>query len=231
MNQLIALFTFVAMSNLVLSNFLSSSNPSEEKQKNSSLFVLHSSLNLSQVFHQDFDLTAITELDDTLLANLAYTLTGEVELASDFLQTLLVATDTIAVAQNLALTVLQYRVADTRWSSLAIDSKSTPLSVRLSSPEAITSTIALSSSSLPNGASILMWWLSALMVWSILLSSILVICSQLSNRRLALVLLLELADFCADLAQCTYLVQRQANDTALLSDSLQDALTNPPYCV
>ena len=41
MNQLIALFTFVAMSNLVLSNFLSSSNPSEEKQKNSSFFILH----------------------------------------------------------------------------------------------------------------------------------------------------------------------------------------------
>ena len=41
MNQLIALFTFVAMSNLVLSNFLSSSNPSEEKQKNSSYFILH----------------------------------------------------------------------------------------------------------------------------------------------------------------------------------------------
>ena len=98
------------MSNLVLSIFLSSSNPSEEKQKNSSLFVLHSSLNLSQVLHQDFDLTAITELDDTLFANLANTLTGKVELATDFLQTLLVATDTIAVAQNLALTVFQYRV-------------------------------------------------------------------------------------------------------------------------
>ena len=84
MNQLIALFTFVAMSNLVLSNFLSSSNPSEEKQKNSSYFILHSSLKLSQVFHQDLDLSAFTELDDTLLANLAYTLTGEVEFASDF---------------------------------------------------------------------------------------------------------------------------------------------------
>ena len=54
---------------------------------------------------------------------------------------------------------------------------------------------------------------------------------QLCNRRLALVFLLELADFGADLAQCTYLVQRQANDTALLSDSLEDALANPPYCV
>ncbi len=72
--------------------------------------LLHSSLNLSQVFHQDFDLTAITELDDTLFANLANTLTGKVELATDFLQTLLVATDTIAVAQNLALTVFQYGV-------------------------------------------------------------------------------------------------------------------------
>ena len=44
MNQLIALFYFVAMSNLVLSDFLSSSNPIEEKQENSSLFVLYSSL-------------------------------------------------------------------------------------------------------------------------------------------------------------------------------------------
>ena len=87
MNQLIALFTFVAMSNLVLSNFLSSSNPSEEKQENSSLFVLHSSLNLSQVFHQDLDLSAFTELDDALFTNLAHTLAGEVELAADFLQT------------------------------------------------------------------------------------------------------------------------------------------------
>ena len=53
MNQLIALFTFVAMSNLVLSNYLSSSNPSEvfsrlqtlvKKSKRilrSSLFILH----------------------------------------------------------------------------------------------------------------------------------------------------------------------------------------------
>ena len=51
MNQLIALFTFVAMSNLVLSNFLSSSNPSEvfsrlqiqvkKSKRNSSFFTLH----------------------------------------------------------------------------------------------------------------------------------------------------------------------------------------------
>ena len=54
---------------------------------------------------------------------------------------------------------------------------------------------------------------------------------QLGNRRLALVLLLELADFGADLAQRTHLVQRQANDTALLSDGLENALANPPHCV
>ena len=50
MNQLIALFTFVAMSNLVLSNFLSSSNPSEVFSRLQTLVkkskrILRSSLN------------------------------------------------------------------------------------------------------------------------------------------------------------------------------------------
>ena len=105
-------FTFVAMSNLVLSNFLSFSNHSEEKQKNSSfftlrssLFTLHSSLNLSQVLHQNLDLSTIAKLDDTLLSDLAYTLAGEIELASDFFQTLLMTTNTIAVAENFAFTL------------------------------------------------------------------------------------------------------------------------------
>ena len=44
MNQLIALFYFVAMTTLFYLIFLSSSNPIEEKQENSSLFVLYSSL-------------------------------------------------------------------------------------------------------------------------------------------------------------------------------------------
>ena len=45
MNQLIALFFyFVAMTTLFYLIFLSSSNPIEEKQENSSLFVLYSSL-------------------------------------------------------------------------------------------------------------------------------------------------------------------------------------------
>ena len=43
MNQLIALFYFVAMTTLFYLIFLSSSNPIEEKQENSSLFVLYSS--------------------------------------------------------------------------------------------------------------------------------------------------------------------------------------------
>ena len=89
MNQLIALFTFVAMSNLVLSNYLSSSNPSEvfsrlQTQVKKSKRILRSSLKLSQVFHQDLDLSAFTELDDALFTNLAHTLAGEVELAADF---------------------------------------------------------------------------------------------------------------------------------------------------
>lgn len=44
MNQLIALFYFVAMTTLFYLIFLSSSNPIEEKQENFSLFVLYSSL-------------------------------------------------------------------------------------------------------------------------------------------------------------------------------------------
>ena len=44
MNQLIALFYFVAMTTLFYLIFLSSSNPIEEKQENSSLFVLYYSL-------------------------------------------------------------------------------------------------------------------------------------------------------------------------------------------
>ena len=43
-NQLIALFYFVAMTTLFYLIFLSSSNPIEEKQENSLLFVLYSSL-------------------------------------------------------------------------------------------------------------------------------------------------------------------------------------------
>jgi hypothetical protein len=39
MNQLIALFYFVAMTTLFYLIFLSSSNPIEEKQENSSLFT------------------------------------------------------------------------------------------------------------------------------------------------------------------------------------------------
>ena len=44
MSQLIALFYFVAMTTLFYLIFLSSSNPIEEKQENSLLFVLYSSL-------------------------------------------------------------------------------------------------------------------------------------------------------------------------------------------
>ena len=117
-------------------------------------FTLHSSLKLPKVFHQDFDLSAVAQLDDTLLSDLAYTLTSKIEFASYFFQTLLVATNAIAVAKDFAFTLFQ-NGAKHSCNSWLIDSKSTCLSVRLSSPEAITSTMALSSSSLPNGASIL----------------------------------------------------------------------------
>ena len=52
---------------------------------------------------------------------------------------------------------------------------------------------------------------------------------QLADRRMTLILLLKLVDFVVNLIQRTYLVQRQTDNTALLSNSLEDALTNPPY--
>ena len=53
--------------------------------------------------------------------------------------------------------------------------------------------------------------------------------SKLSNRRTTLVHLLELIDLLVNLAECTTLIERQAYDTALLGNGLQNALTNPPY--
>ena len=52
---------------------------------------------------------------------------------------------------------------------------------------------------------------------------------QLGNRRATLVHLLELVDFLINLAECTTLIKRQAHNTALLGNGLQNALTNPPY--
>ena len=40
--------------------------------------------------------------------------------------------------------------------------------------------------------------------------------------------LFETVDFLIDLAQCTALVERESHDAALLSDGLEDALTDPP---
>ena len=48
---------------------------------------------------------------------------------------------------------------------------------------------------------------------------------------MTLMFLLELIDFMTNLIQRTYLIQRQTNDTALLSNSLKNALTNPPNSV
>ena len=54
---------------------------------------------------------------------------------------------------------------------------------------------------------------------------------QLTYGRVALVFLLETVNLVVDLVQATYLVERQTNDTTLLSNSLEDALTDPPYGV
>jgi hypothetical protein len=55
--------------------------------------------------------------------------------------------------------------------------------------------------------------------------------AQLADRRMALELLLKAVDLMTNLVQAAYLIQWQTNNTALLGNSLQDALTNPPYSV
>ena len=48
---------------------------------------------------------------------------------------------------------------------------------------------------------------------------------------MALVLLLKLVNLVIYLVERTHLVQRQAHDTALLGNSLQNGLTNPPHSI
>ena len=55
--------------------------------------------------------------------------------------------------------------------------------------------------------------------------------SQLFAGGLTLILLLELREGLGDLVQRTDLVEGKAYDTSLLSQSLEDRLTDPPYCV
>ena len=55
--------------------------------------------------------------------------------------------------------------------------------------------------------------------------------AQLLHRRMTLVLLLKLVYLVVDLVQRTNLVERQAHDATLLSNSLKDALADPPYGV
>jgi len=55
--------------------------------------------------------------------------------------------------------------------------------------------------------------------------------SELLAGGLTLILLLELREGLGDLVQRTDLVEGKAYDTSLLSQSLEDRLTDPPYCV
>ena len=52
--------------------------------------------------------------------------------------------------------------------------------------------------------------------------------TQLTHRRTALVLLLELRNLILNLRQSSHLVEGQTHDTALLGNGLQNALANPP---
>ena len=67
--------------------------------------------------------------------------------------------------------------------------------------------------------------ISHFLTWELKLSC------QLLGRWSTLVLLLETSESLVDLVERTYLVEWQTYDTRLLGQSLQNRLTNPPYCV
>ena len=54
---------------------------------------------------------------------------------------------------------------------------------------------------------------------------------QLMDRRTTVVFLYKLVRHLIDLGDSSHLIQRQAHDTTLLGDGLQNALTNPPDSV
>ena len=54
---------------------------------------------------------------------------------------------------------------------------------------------------------------------------------QLLGGGFALIILLKALEGLVDLVERSYLVEGQTHNTALLSQSLQDRLTNPPYGV
>ena len=62
---------------------------------------------LTQILHQDAGMTAIVELQDALLTDLAYTLTGKAHLGTDLLKSALLTSDAEALTYDLQLTVFQ----------------------------------------------------------------------------------------------------------------------------
>ena len=161
---------------------------------------------------------------------LAYTITSKIEFASYFLQTLFVASNTIAVAEDLAFTFLENGAEN------ALQLLAHRLEINMLVCSAVIARchyvnhciVVIITTEWSINTHVMVVGLDGLVDFGFLHLGNL---AQLCYRWLALVFLFELADFGADLAQCTYLVQRQANDTALLSDSLEYALANPPYCV
>ena len=60
---------------------------------------------LAQIFHQNLSIARVAKLGNTLLTNLAYTLTSEPQFIAYFLETFLVAANAEAFADNDDLTV------------------------------------------------------------------------------------------------------------------------------
>ena len=174
-------------------------------------------------------MTAVVELCNTLLTDLAHAFTGKTHLSTNLFKTTLLASDTEALTYDLQFAVLQYtaehilKVRGKRFIihllvSTCIVTRTEHISHRV--------VIVLSKGGVDTHV-------MAVSLSSLLYLSLIDLCEfcQLCDRGTALMKLLETVDLLINLAQGSTLVQRQTHDAALLCDSLKDALANPPYSI
>jgi len=172
-------------------------------------------------------MTTVVEFGNTLLADLAHALTGKTHLGTDLLKTTLLATDSETFTHDLQFAVLQY----TAEHVLKVGGEGFVVHLLICAgvvarTEHIGHRVVVVLSEGGIDTHVMAVGLGGLLYLSLI--DLREFC-QLCDRGTALMNLLETVDLLIDLAQGTTLVQRQAHDTALLRDGLQDALANPPY--
>ena len=172
-------------------------------------------------------MTAVVELCNTLLTDLAHAFTGKTHLGTNLLKTTLLTSDTEALTYDLQFTVLQdtaQHILKVRGERFVIHMLVSTCIVARAEHVCHRVVIVLTEGSIDTHV-------MAVSLSSLLYLSLIDLCEfcQLCDRGTALMKLLKTVDLLINLAQGSTLVQRQTHDAALLCDSLKDALANPPY--